>query len=1035
MACFLDGRTMQSANEMRPELLMSDEPIASRQRWMSRHLSRCCLQIWLLIGLSLFMLSPRAAHAMSDKEAVDVTIDILVTAGQTLGVPLDKDVVKIVKDVVGCSVSKGSETDCFKNVVAARVLEQIGVNSPQAAGAAKCLVDGGSPGDCLSKTAIEALPKEAQPLANCVIKGGNVADCTAKAAVQQILPKVTGGVPPEVIAAVTCVIGGDSLEKCGNDLAKSCGGVKNCIVNTVAAQLQDKNPQAAEMFKCLGKSGGDAQACATKVGEQVLGPEARKQLDEINKTFAELAKINADKPNEESNPRDYPQQPLALYNMIKIAQGVRDNRIDQIILYGGSALYQVAAGIIINYFLPGMGPILGPVAAEMIKNHTVGIQQGFDAIVKGDPVGLAEAAAEWYATTYIVPTCGLIPEGEFKNITCGTVAKAINTIVGAAGDVARAILGVGEDFLKLIGVWDFVDNVASGIWNGIKDAVGAITGAIGDGIDAIFGGGDDKGPKLPPAKNPAAYFAEDIAGACLGRATARIIASRNTGNPGNPDTGEVLKACTNYYAPYFPGMPYMAQVQCQKLVDGLNTMSQAAADNLVQAAKAVTNSGAPAIFIAQVYAQNRTGDDGGDHGEADLCSPDFWTKMNAGYAKFCANQLHTPMKDGTKRYPDSFRAGNVSDQTKLCKMPNYSGATDGACFIALKDFTKEQADKEAKDPKLPKMVGPDSALCKMQKKNDEFNAAFRPNCDLVGAKPVDAGGKVIVLPRGIECDSLQTHFPRPGRTNPSPQIDTTVQAIPYNPKIDQGVSVINYRPIREFSPVPRLLDPPQLQLPRWPNIGVPTLPVLVPANSGGSGGADKVDGRSGNSPVAGPSRERTKNGNSAVHLDNGAGLKQPNSGAPDRKQPRVPIPVVSAPNDRGSGSFNTTRPGGSAMDRLGDLNTGNGLGSVTGSAGGPSLSKPPIASQPGPKPGNQGGGASTNPSTASRPSPKPGDQGRGGADMVNGQSGNAPVKPKSGTSTNAPAQPSAPARSGFSDGMMDYGGCSGCSKPKGPVVR
>ena len=79
------------------------------------------------------------------------------------------------------------------------------------------------------------------------------------------------------------------------------------------------------------------------------------------------------------------------------------------------------------------------------------------------------------------------------------------------------------------------------------------------------------------------------------------------------------------------------------------------------------------------------------------------------------------------------------------------------------------------------------------------------------------------------------------------------------------------------------------------------------------------------SPVAGPSRERAKNGNSAVHLDNGAGLKQPNSGAPDRKQPRVPIPVVSAPNDRGSGSFNTTRPGGSAMDRLGDLNTGRSI--------------------------------------------------------------------------------------------------------------
>ena len=572
------------------------------------------MQLGLLLGLSLALLSPREANAMSDKEAVDLTIDIVVTAGQALGVPLDKEVVKIVKDVVGCSVSKGSGTDCVKNVVVARALEQIGLNSPLAKGAVSCLVDGNNAGACLTKTAIGALPAEARPLANCIAAGGDVADCTAKAAVAQILPKVTQGVPPEVVNAVNCVIGGTSVEQCGKNLVNSCTGsaadVQRCVANGLASQA--KNPQAAEMIKCLGKSGGEAQACASAVGQQVLSPAERKQIEEVNKTFAELAKINASNPTEggKSNPRDYPQQPLALYNMIKIAEGVRENDIGTIILYGGSALYQVAAGMIINYFLPGMGPILGPVAASMISNHTVAIQQGFNAIVKGDPVGLAEAAAEWYLNTYIVPVCGGIPEGEFKTITCGTVAKAISTIVGAAGDVVKAILGVGEDFLKLIGVWNFVDNVASGIWNGIKDAVGALTGAISD----FFGGGDDdKKSNLPPPMSAAEYFANNMASACLGKATARVIASRNSGNPGNPDTSKVLEACTKYYTPYV-FFPQIAQMQCQKLVDGLNAMARAASDNLVQAAKSLTNSGAPAIFLAQVYAQNRTGDDGGDHG-------------------------------------------------------------------------------------------------------------------------------------------------------------------------------------------------------------------------------------------------------------------------------------------------------------------------------------------------------------------------------------------------------------------------------------
>ena len=173
--------------------------------------------------------------------------------------------------------------------------------------------------------------------------------------------------------------------------------LKRCVANGLASQA--KNPQAAEMIKCLGKSGDQAQACASAVGQQVLGPNERKQIEEVNKTFAELAKINASNPAEggKSNPRDYPQQPLALYNMIQIAEGVRDNR-------HRDNHYQWRLGA-----LPDRGrdhhqllsARVGPRSRtgrsrSMILNHTIAIQQGFDAVVKGDPVGLAEAAAEWY---------------------------------------------------------------------------------------------------------------------------------------------------------------------------------------------------------------------------------------------------------------------------------------------------------------------------------------------------------------------------------------------------------------------------------------------------------------------------------------------------------------------------------------------------------------------------------------------------------------------------------------------------------------
>lgn len=1049
---------MQNANGLQPHSLAADKHNDKPRRQDSH---RRCGQFLLLLGLSLALFSPREARAMTDKEAVDVTIDILVTAGNSLGVPLDATTVKIVKDVVGCAVSKAGG-DCVTNVVVARALEQMGVNNPVAREAVGCLIGGENAAKCFEKTAMSALPEEARPLATCIVGGGNVADCTAKAAVAQILPKVTEGMPKEVANAVTCVVGGKSVEQCGREMAGSlvgnCGGsgaaAQSCIANALASQAG--NPQAAAMVKCLGVSGDAARSCASSVGQQVLGPEARRQLDEVNKTFAELDKIKA-RTGGESNPREYPQTPLALYNILKITEGVKENDIGTIILYGGSALYQVAAGIIINYFLPGMGPILGPVAAGMIMNHTIAIQQGFDAIAGGDPVGFAQAAGEWYLTTYIVPTCSLIPPGGFRDATCGTVAKAINTIVGAAGDVAKAILGVGEDFLRLIGVWDFVDGVASGIWNGIKDAVGAITGAIGDGFDAIFGGGDEPKDKPPPPIPPAEYFANNMAGACIGKATARVIASRrNPKDRGDPDTSKVLEECTKYYTPYVV-MPQIAQLQCIKLVEGLNAMATAAANNLTDAARALTGNPnappgspasqgtAPMIFLAQVYAKNRTGDDGGDHGAGDLCSPDFWTKMSAGYGRYCANIIHTPMKDGTTRYPDSFKAGNVSAQAKLCPMPTYSGATEGACQTALQEFTSAQAAKEAANPNLPKMVGPDSALCKMQKQADGFNAAMAPDCDFFGVKVVSGGGKDIPLPRGIKCESLETKFPR-NRTNPDPPIDTRVQKIPYNPKLDDGITVVNLDPGKQSSPVPGPLDPPNLERRDWPGpgVGVPQLPKFPGPGVGPKDGGLKP-------PVASKGTPKNSGGAGSANSGGTGGyyLSRP---IPKEEQKRIgnraPAPGGSAPpvNGPGTGGAYTSRPtGNSAMDRLGGLNTGSGLSNAAGAgSGGVSLQRPQPGAPTAPPPG-------TKPPVVAAPSKPPaGNQGgSGGAYTVDGRTGNAPVggggfntsKGGGNPSTNKPptanagSKPPASSGGGFNDRMIDYGGCAGCGKPKEPVVR
>lgn len=994
-------------------------------------LVRLAVPLLILIGLPL----QTPAYADDKSESASAAVDIFVAAGNLAGLPIDKTEVGIIKELVTCAVNSTSGGDCAKNIIVSTVLNQVGASDPKLVAvvkpAAQCLVTGGALPDCVGKAVIAQLPKEAQALATCAIGGGNIGDCTAKAALAQILPQVQGALPAEALDTVNCVVGGSKLATCAQkliskevnealkaagtppdviatvntmvncvsdgrnavDCAKSAAtqnlpadvkGLATCLDSGASAQscLADfagskiSDPTAAAMVKCMGKSGDQAQTCMTSLGEKALGGVAEQAKQEaVKQALATIARLNVDAAA--TDPRAFPQTPAVLANFTLVAEGIQSGDWSKIVLGGGAQIAQIASRIILSIFLtPAVANLIGPVADMMIQNYVTGFQEAWAAARRGDPVGLSQAVFKWYETTFITPSCGLMPNGEFKNTVCGAANDAINWIAETGGDLTKDILGVGKDILKFLGLWNTVDDIATDTWKRVTSVVNDIGEFLG------LGSGNKSKTVYVCVAQPKDYFANQVMSSCLASATSRTIAG------GSADTSAVVAACEGYYN-QCSSDKNIVHNNCQKMADALGTAANAASDTVKNAAKAFTNAGA-VLYAGKIYDENRKM--GVDPGPRDMCSKDFWTNMQQSYASYCAGQIG-------KFFPESFRSRAATS----CPIPTSMGAVAQACMSALRANTAKST-----------WAGPDSAYCKRQKEADALEAALNP-CDVSGRKTVDAGGKTIILVEP-KCEPAFGGF-RQVKEGPSGEI----VRIPFRPSSEIVVGGLILR-----DPPTKLISFPYQRPGRLPGAedGGLRLPPIVFRNPGD---------RSFRLPPSATRRPVGGGGPSTVRLDDATRSRI----KIDREPPRVMVPARPVVNNSGPGTGGPSysRPGGSAMDRLGGINTGAGISGVAGNSGGVSLQRPPMRPPvatlpPSVKPPAGGSAAAKQP---------PG-QGSGGAYYVDGKSGNAPTTSSPSASSRPPAASSRPPpnrpapKSSSPDPLIDYGGCSSCNKPPPPLV-
>ena len=273
----------------------------------------------------------------------------------------------------------------------------VGVNIPsEAAGFVKelvgCAVDGKSVPECaresVVKAALKNVPEEGKQFAACLAGGGNVGKCGT----DEVLKKV----PEQARPLAQCVIQGNNVASCAERFAL------NQVQGVIDEQTKKATQEALDTLKQLKADAEDAM---------------EKEL------------------------------PGSVRNIILLVQGINDGDVEKIILGGGPEVAKVVITTVINVVLtPAFAPIVGPVVNVMVQERVDLVADILKAIKEGDVVLVGEVIFQFYLQTMVSGACALIPDGAFKDATCGNLAKAIGAVAGVAGDAVDAILGVAGDY-------------------------------------------------------------------------------------------------------------------------------------------------------------------------------------------------------------------------------------------------------------------------------------------------------------------------------------------------------------------------------------------------------------------------------------------------------------------------------------------------------------------------------------------------------------------------------------------------------------
>lgn len=145
-----------------------------------------------------------------------------------------------------------------------------------------------------------------------------------------------------------------------------------------------------------------------------------------------------------------PQGPIR--NIIRVAEGIRDDDWGKVLLYGGVEVYKYAVKVVLNVLLPGLAEPIDKITDAVVQSRVDLVTGLIKAAQRRDQQRIAELSTEFYLMVNLIPPCALVPPGEFRKVTCGNLGEAIKEISKVGGELTDFTVRRVEDALDLVGI-------------------------------------------------------------------------------------------------------------------------------------------------------------------------------------------------------------------------------------------------------------------------------------------------------------------------------------------------------------------------------------------------------------------------------------------------------------------------------------------------------------------------------------------------------------------------------------------------------
>jgi hypothetical protein len=418
-------------------------------------------------------------------DEVDAAVDAFAEGGAAVGVTVGTNEKELVKSLVRCAADAAqhkSLLNCARDELVRRLPQE-------ARPLAGCLLGGDSIPQCARTTVLSQLLKDAppdvRPFADCLLRSGDVPQCAQQAVTSKLLreaPVLAGclapganvpqcaqsaidlKLPPEVQPLAECLLGGKTVGRCvqeeiASKLPKEAKPFGDCLMGSgnvqacAQAELNSKLPAPLQgLSRCIAQ------------GTQVVqcGRQFAADQPELREAFASLERLKVD------DATRLTEAPGSIQNILRVVQGIREDKWDQVLIYGGAEVYKVAAKLVLTYVIPGgavLVPVLAPVIDRIIQNRADLMGGIMRAARDGDIPKAANVIATFVMTLPFEGVCGLFDvnplaaveprevtelRNKIREETCGRIQRMIEEAGGKGERIVRDEIQAGKDLLSAV---------------------------------------------------------------------------------------------------------------------------------------------------------------------------------------------------------------------------------------------------------------------------------------------------------------------------------------------------------------------------------------------------------------------------------------------------------------------------------------------------------------------------------------------------------------------------------------------------------